>query len=38
MWVSCVCCSDPGSGGGLTQWCHVFVVMILAVGVLCLLQ
>ena len=46
MWVSCVCCNDPGSGGGLTQCgCHVFVAMILAVevvwlsvGVMCLLQ
>ena len=34
MWVSCVCCSDPGSGGDLTQCgCHVFVSVILAVEV-----
>ena len=34
MWVSCVCFSDPGRGGGLTQCgCRVFVSVILAVEV-----
>ena len=38
MWVSCVCCSDPGSGGGLTQCgCLVFVAVILAVEVVWLI-